>query len=1146
MTTGSDSSSQSSDGSEMNVNHAGVRGDDTDSSLQVLPTDVEHLLQPKVPPGSSAEKGAVSAFKRGVTDAAEGTAKAGDATAIVAPRTPSAGSATKRSLDYSTESTTMDRAVRPAQQNLASLWQRPQDKRSGRKGRGKPGYDDEEGMVATPPGGGGRGATGRARPTARPKAVASPAMRAPAPPAVVSPPAAQIGGVRPGAKEPVRPRLVLSKKKSLTWSGPAKPALNPGTAAGPPSAQPMASEPEVTAKQPPSTVMTDARRRYSVAASQGSPEQPRKSSGGVAGASTLQRRQSCVASPGALGQQRRKSLVSATLATGLGRRPSAVSLLQGRGTRKLSSAGFPWALDDARRRPSVISQGPAGKASGDRVEESSTSSPPREDTATPPDLSLMRRLPANVKPPTEVKRPSVTVKSPTALTAPAAMPARTSEPPEVTAAVASSAEPEKTIAAEGVPPALSSTTSALATPASLASPDPTPPSVSLVPPALQAQAPPSAVAKAVGTEKLDSKKTDAALVPAPKSNWWTALARPFSLSGSPDSGGGLGSSEEAPVPTHPRRYSTAVGDNQRAQARSNVKLKRAPHVTEELKDFAALLGSTIGLAGGGQTATGPSAAVNVSRGAPRHNEIEDSLDYDYGLRLQQSLESEGTDLVAHRRRRKFGFVGLCGRCFVLFSLISAACGLLFFTFHLGQTLSKNFAPPGVKLTTTNATSKTTSPSSVATSPIPTSSTMGTKEATTASTTTALPSTEELYDDLADRVTTCEKIAYPDPLPAAAPVVNTSYVPYKESSRTQYRKLLCVIDTRYFSPRRPYVVELLPTTYCSEVIFYALYVNAANPVKVNCKRGDIDGEFLGDLARLKQTRTHRGEELRLHLTLGGGPDDSPNFVETLEKHELRDRVIMELHSTSNYFDGVNIHWDRPGNACDQEFTPAYFRAFVEALYMRNMSLILTVPPVLKLVRKFWLISLTRYMDYVIVTTHTLRRKGVLDCSGRREFAVASYFAIRDHVLKETGSPFLAAKVVYSIALGADVFRATLPLSSPRLLDAGTPSSVFDGPTVQTNKTSYDHVCRMPKGVFDGDSECAYAIRQQSTGGTELALYAGPEELAARMRNSYASKMGDTTVAVYDLFLDDFGGNCAYAGGPTTTGSPLVAAIAETGL
>ncbi|KAL3214363.1 hypothetical protein MRX96_034961 [Rhipicephalus microplus] len=70
----------------------------------------------------------------------------------------------------------------------------------------------------------------------------------------------------------------------------------------------------------------------------------------------------------------------------------------------------------------------------------------------------------------------------------------------------------------------------------------------------------------------------------------------------------------------------------------------------------------------------------------------------------------------------------------------------------------------------------------------------------------------------------------------------------------------------------------------------------------------------------------------------------------------------------------------------------------------MSIILTVPPVLGLARKFWLMSVTRYVDYVIVTTHLLRRQGVLDCSGRRQFAAASYLAIRDHVLRETANPF----------------------------------------------------------------------------------------------------------------------------------------------
>ncbi|XP_049526300.1 uncharacterized protein LOC119458762 isoform X2 [Dermacentor silvarum] len=1026
--TGSDSPSESSHGSATTVDQTDVGGDDTDSSLKALVSDIEQLPPSKVPPVSTTEKDTVSAGKGGVAGAGRGAVKPVDGTAILAPGTPHTGSPTKRSLDDSTASTNMDRAVSDAQQKRDNLWQRSRVHRSGRKGRGKPGYDDEEEMVATSPVGGGRGAAGRARPTARPKAVAAPVVRGPAPPPGLPPPSGQTGGAQPGDKEPARPRLVLSKK-GLVRAAPNKSELNPGAAAEPPSAQPMVSGAKCSV---------------------------------------------------------------------------AVSL---------------------------------GMISSDRDEESSSTSPPREDTdtpppATPPDLPSMRR-------------PSVAVKPAAAVTAPAVMPAATSKPPEVTAAVTSSAEPEKAAVAEEVPlaqPALSATLAAPAAPA------PTAPSVPLVSPVLQAQPPPSATAtKPVVAQKLDAKKSEAAPVPVPKSTWWEALAPPFSLTGEPVTSGAVGPNEEVPVPAHVRRYSMAMTDNQRAQARTNVKLKRAPHVTEDLKDYAALLGSAVGSAGvpGGQTAAGPSAAGNVSRGAPQRNEmIEDILDYEYGSRMQPSLEIEGSDFVGHRRRRKFSLAGLCGRCFVLFSLISATCGLLFFTFHLGQTLSKNLGTPGVKLFTTNATSETTTSSSVVTSPTSTSSTKRTTKATTTtSTTTALPSAAELYDDVAGRFRTCAKIRYPDP-PRGVPVLNTSNVPYRASTRTQYRKLLCVIDTRYFSARRPYVVDLLPTTYCSELIFYAAYVDDAHLFKVRPKRGHIDQEFLAEITRLKQLRTHRGDRLRLHVTLGGSHSDSPNFVEMLEKYELRDEVVMELHGASNFFDGVNIHWDRPGGYCDEEFTPAYFRAFIEVLYLKNMSLILTVPPVLELVRNFWLISLTRYTDYVIVTTHTLRRKGVLDCSGRREFAAASYLAIRDHVFHETANPFQAAKVIYSIALGADVFRATVPLSSPRLLDAATPSSVFDGPTVQTNKTSYDHVCRMPKGVFDG--ECAYAIRQQSTGSTELALFAGPEELATRMRNSYASRMGDTPVAVYDLFLDDFGGNCVYAGGPTTRDSPLVAAIAETGL
>ncbi|XP_049526301.1 nascent polypeptide-associated complex subunit alpha, muscle-specific form-like [Dermacentor silvarum] len=391
-------------------------------------------------------------------------------------------------------------------------------------------------MVATPLGGGGRGGAGRARPTTRPKAVAAPAMRGSAPPPASPPLAGQTGGARPGAKEPVRPRLVLSKK-GLVRAAPSKPPLNPGAGSEPPSAQPIASGAEVRAGQPPGSGMTGVRRRYSVAASREPPE------------------------------QRRKSLVPATLAA------------EGKGAGKLLSVTFPWSLDDVRRQSSDTSHDEA-----DRDEDSSSNTPPSEDTATPPAVALGKRPPEVGKPPTEVKRPSVTAEPPAAAAASAPMPAATSKPPEVTAAVTSSGEPKKAAATEEAPvappssPAFSAAPTALATPATLATPAPlaaqapSTPSVPLVPPVLQVQSPPSAsAAKPAVAQKLDAKKTEAAIAPVPKSTWWTALAQPFSVSGA--TSGAVGPNEEVPVPAHVRRYSMAMTDNQRAQARTNVKLQ---------------------------------------------------------------------------------------------------------------------------------------------------------------------------------------------------------------------------------------------------------------------------------------------------------------------------------------------------------------------------------------------------------------------------------------------------------------------------------------------------------------------------------------------------------------------------------------------
>ncbi|KAK8774456.1 hypothetical protein V5799_010989 [Amblyomma americanum] len=238
---------------------------------------------------------------------------------------------------------------------------------------------------------------------------------------------------------------------------------------------------------------------------------------------------------------------------------------------------------------------------------------------------------------------------------------------------------------------------------------------------------------------------------------------------------------------------------------------------------------------------------------------------------------------------------------------------------------------------------------------------------------------------------------------------------------------------YFSVKRTYVLQRLPTAYCSEFIYYALYVTSTGSLEG--KRHALDTDALTQMAALNLGRRHRGQKIRMHVTIGGSRRDSPSFVRMLQRHEVRDGVVKHLvASRGDLYDGVNIHWDRPGDSCDQAFTPTFFRALIEELYRNKIAVLLTVPPVLELVRKFWLVNVMRYLDHVIVTTHMLRRK--------------------------------------------------------------------------------------------------------------LALFAGPAELALRMRRSYASRMGDTPVAVFDLFLGDFDGHCSLE--KQAKESPLLAAIAETGL
>ncbi|KAL3214361.1 hypothetical protein MRX96_034961 [Rhipicephalus microplus] len=728
----------------------------------------------------------------------------------------------RQRLEKSLCSLPKHRALSLTQQNFLDIRKRPQEQHGDRKGH------EEEGMVAAEfvPGGGGHSAAARAIPATGPGVATSPSLcRRAASSDQTS--RRTIRWYLPAAQQPIRPRLVLSEK-GLTEVAREKSTLPHGAATGPSSTTPAACGAKGTVDEMPDLPKT----------------RTRKLRGAVDPATAVQARRYPVDSVEAVAQQRRPSIAFAKPSLQQGRRSSASAWLThaGRrtstmpmtGIRKVLPRTFPPALE--MRKFSSGSQSPPDKVTQPHDDESSSSST-SEDSETPP-APPSRRPSVAVKAPDMTRRRSIAGKHTAPRRAPGTKPAGSSKPRQATPPTGTfPRKPEKMVEAGAMPSLEAEKAVAAEAMASTSSGEP-------VPPASMTQLLPSAVTmKSAMVQKSDAKKTEAALTSGSKSTWWAALTRPFTIPALSLADVLVGPYEEdAAAPAqmpHARRHSTPALDNQRGPGRSSVKMKRAAHGSDDPDDIAAVAGDAvwwdwgpipdkcidksgfIGAHFSAPPARGPLATGHFGRPVPGPNDSVDYLDFDYFQWLQQNLENDGSEVLTHHRRRRFSLFGLCARCLVLVILVCAATSLLIFTFHLGQTLTRNIQKPN----------------------------------------------EDLYDDLADRDPTCPIATYPARVPPV-PVVNRTDFPYNDSTTTQYRKLLCVIDSRYFSPKRRYALKLLPTAYCSEIIFSAVYVNIGKKTTVDHKR-PIDVEILKDLIHLKQTRTHRGDKLRLHVTLGGG-------------------------------------------------------------------------------------------------------------------------------------------------------------------------------------------------------------------------------------------------------------------------------------
>ncbi|XP_037508394.1 uncharacterized protein LOC119384307 [Rhipicephalus sanguineus] len=101
------------------------------------------------------------------------------------------------------------------------------------------------------------------------------------------------------------------------------------------------------------------------------------------------------------------------------------------------------------------------------------------------------------------------------------------------------------------------------------------------------------------------------------------------------------------------------------------------------------------------------------------------------------------------------------------------------------------------------------------------------------------------------------------------------------------------------------------------------------------------------------------------------------------------------------------------------------------------------------------------------------------------------------------------------------------------------SVWDTHTQQPGKVRYSAVCKLDKIRTPDHPECLMASRAAEDDNLLVATFSDEAALLQRMSQSYDDGMGVAPVAVYNVDLDDYLGNCS----GTAIMSPLVRALAS---
>ncbi|XP_070395691.1 protein IWS1 homolog isoform X3 [Dermacentor albipictus] len=227
------------------------------------------------------------------------------------------------------------------------------------------------------------------------------------------------------------------------------------------------------------------------------------------------------------------------------------------------------------------------------------------------------------------------------------------------------------------------------------------------------------------------------------------------------------------------------------------------------------------------------------------------------------------------------------------------------------------------------------------------------------------------------------------------------------------------------------------------------------------------------------------------------------------------------------EGVNVDWDHPSDAHD-ETKGKNVHDLLAFLGGRQVPMLVTVPPDADIVKRYFnsLRSASSGIQYVIVATHRLRAVGFVSCAGGQKGAARAYWTVRNVL-----GPKFYKKLIYSVALGGDVFASTkLGIEAP-----AQPLSCFYGDEIGIPKVRFADVCLMTE--VNKTDECALYTTEASSAGYKVVALAGIEELKKRRIPMSGYQMGLLPIVVYDIHLDDYEAVCKYPRWP------LLRAIAE---